>query len=74
MHAFSGASECSHVHSIHPKDNPVKEHGNLYLSGVAAFREKNIKELAGINCVLSIIDGWSFKSSRVKEILSKQGI
>lgn len=61
MSMYSPANLCSHVHSIHPKEKPSKESGNLYLSGIAAFNIEQLKQNTGINCVLTIIDSWSFK-------------
>lgn len=47
---------CSHIINIyHKEENPPKNKGNLYLSGVDALKSP-IKEDLGINCVLTIID------------------
>ena len=43
MIGFREWSDYSHVHTIHSQDKPSKESGNLYLSGVAAFKDKKLK-------------------------------
>jgi len=51
---------CSHIFSIHhQEEDPPKHRGNLYLSGVDSLKQP-IKTEFGINCVLSIIDEWTF--------------
>jgi hypothetical protein len=43
MSMYSPANLCSHIHSIHSKEKPSKESGNLYLSGIAAFDIEQLK-------------------------------
>ena len=71
---FGDHKKCSHIFSIHHKEeNPPKHKGNLYLSGVEALK-KPIKAEYGINCVLSIIDEWTFENYDVKENVGKNNI
>ena len=57
---MKGHKNCSFIFNIyHMHENPPKHKGCLYLSGVSAL-EGNIKEDLGINCILTIIDSWTF--------------
>jgi protein-tyrosine phosphatase len=65
--------QCSHIINIYEKSQGPKEKGNLYLSGVAALKE-GIKKDYGIDCVLSIIDRWTYDSYHVKNHINKHGV
>jgi hypothetical protein len=70
---FSG--DCSHIINIFDKEdlkgvkNPTK--GNLYLSGVYQLQSQGEIKKAGITCVLTIIDRYTYQSFKVPNMLKK---
>ena len=66
MDVLKSHKNCSHILNIYEKHkNPPKFKGNLYLSGVDALKNP-LKDDLGINCVLTIIDEWTFNYYKVK--------
>ena len=52
---------CSHIINIYSKEeSPPQDKGNLYLSGVNVLGKPDLMKNKKIDCVLTIIDKWTY--------------